>query len=62
MKSNEPQKIDDQAWYYENTGSLEFIVYPFNGEGKPRHFKITASRLLKSIERMGKLKSNQSPL
>ena len=49
MKSNEPQNINKDVWYYENDKTLHFIHWV---NGTCHEFKVRISKLKKSIKRI----------
>jgi hypothetical protein len=58
MKIKKPSlaatKINEDVWYYENRGSLDFVVYTPEVPGKLREvvqFRVPLSKIEKSIKR-----------
>ena len=55
MKSDKPQNINQETWYYENEKSITIVHECRNSDGEYKHtsqFNIPLGRLKKSIKRM----------
>ena len=53
-RSLAPQTISDTVWFYENPRSLTFVVECRNPDYHgTTQFRVSSSRLLKSLERIG---------